>query len=360
MVYQFTVNDILVMRRQDNHWMNATQILRVAGIHKAKRAKILEKVKQLKDDFDKQTNDVNKGGLARFEAAAATELAAVEFYLACQKIVIERTPDLDPSNDKQDAKAAQERVKQQVEAYEAAPGKATALKTELEFLVLTLKAPTMSDKAVVVAKLRDVVGKAMNVVKTFAGPNAEPLNVKKLAASSGSKSKSKAPTPARRSSLEEKARHQIIQTMQQDVMKSIFAQAYNLKNYSKPLENWGVSPLDLSTIYEGFVIPWTHDNKSDDLPAVWEEYVGHVLALHRCEEEDPDFAKWGITGYKELLWDKSFDLLTYGKNRAQSLDELGKLIKENPSHPKIKTWVEQLTALADALKPPAATPEPAK
>jgi hypothetical protein len=37
------VNDIAIMRRQVDSHMNATQILKVAGIEKGKRTKILER-----------------------------------------------------------------------------------------------------------------------------------------------------------------------------------------------------------------------------------------------------------------------------------------------------------------------------
>ena len=111
------------------------------GVSEADRAKILERVQQIQKDFDKQKHDVTAGGLSRFVNAAASELAAVEFYLACQKIVQDRTPDLDNTNDKQEAKIAQDRVKQQVKDYEAAPGRATAVKIQLEYLVLTLQSP---------------------------------------------------------------------------------------------------------------------------------------------------------------------------------------------------------------------------
>ena len=324
------------------------------ALSEADRAKILERVKQLQGEFDKQKLDITKSGLTRFEAAAASEGAAVEFYLACQKILQDRMPDLDPSNDKFEAKVAQDRVKQQIEAYQEAPGRATAVKTQLEYLVLTLKAPTIKDDALLVTKVREIVAKAMNVVKTFASPNAEPVNVKKLAAAGGtSRTKSKAgPSLARITKEEEKARKQIIQTMERSVMESIFSQAYNLKNYFKPNPQWGESALDLGGIYEGVVLPWFRQHKRDELPTVWEEYVNHELVLHRCSEDDTEFAKWGITGYKDLLWKKSFDLLTYGGHRSQSLDELSKLIKENPSHPHIERWVEEISALAEALTTP--------
>lgn len=42
-VFETTVNNIAVMRRQADDWLNATQILKVAGIEKGKRTKVLEK-----------------------------------------------------------------------------------------------------------------------------------------------------------------------------------------------------------------------------------------------------------------------------------------------------------------------------
>lgn len=42
-VYEMEVNGIAVMRRQNDGWLNATQILKVAGVDKGRRTKILEK-----------------------------------------------------------------------------------------------------------------------------------------------------------------------------------------------------------------------------------------------------------------------------------------------------------------------------
>jgi hypothetical protein len=38
-----TVNNVAVMRRREDSWLNATQILKVAGVDKGKRTKVLEK-----------------------------------------------------------------------------------------------------------------------------------------------------------------------------------------------------------------------------------------------------------------------------------------------------------------------------
>lgn len=42
-VFEMVVNDVAVMRRRTDSYMNATQILKVANIEKGKRTKILEK-----------------------------------------------------------------------------------------------------------------------------------------------------------------------------------------------------------------------------------------------------------------------------------------------------------------------------
>ena len=42
-MYEMEVNGIAVMRRRKDSWLNATQILKVAGIEKGKRTKVLEK-----------------------------------------------------------------------------------------------------------------------------------------------------------------------------------------------------------------------------------------------------------------------------------------------------------------------------
>jgi hypothetical protein len=42
-VFEMVVNDVAVMRRRTDSYMNATQILKVANVEKGKRTKILEK-----------------------------------------------------------------------------------------------------------------------------------------------------------------------------------------------------------------------------------------------------------------------------------------------------------------------------
>ena len=42
-VYEMSINEMIVMRRRTDSWLNATQILKIAGVDKGKRTKVLEK-----------------------------------------------------------------------------------------------------------------------------------------------------------------------------------------------------------------------------------------------------------------------------------------------------------------------------
>ncbi len=317
----------------------------------AEKAKVLEKVKKMQAEYDAMKREVTNSALSRYEGASASEGAALEFFLSCQKIIKDRTPDIEtPEQDAKNAKADRAKLKQQMESYQEAPGRATALKTQLEYLVLTIQAPGLKDRGTLVSKVRDMVGKAMNVVKTYAAPNVDP--VKRVAPIVSGKGRVKMPTAQYKDKEEERARRDITRTMKQGVMGTPFAEAYNLTNYFKPADNWSDSPLDLNGIYLNFVLPWYKENKRGDLNQVWDEYLGHELALHRCEQDDFAFATWGVTGYKNLLWKKWMDLLVYGMNRSLALDELAKMVKENPSHPDVENWINDLARVASEIRLP--------
>ncbi|BGP07583.1 transcriptional regulator swi6 [Rhodotorula toruloides] len=60
-VYEMMVRGIGVMRRRADSWLNATQILKVAGVDKAKRTKILEK------DIAQGVHEKVQGGYGRYQ-----------------------------------------------------------------------------------------------------------------------------------------------------------------------------------------------------------------------------------------------------------------------------------------------------
>jgi len=60
-VYEMMVRGIGVMRRREDSWLNATQILKVAGVDKGKRTKFLEK------DIAQGVHEKIQGGYGRYQ-----------------------------------------------------------------------------------------------------------------------------------------------------------------------------------------------------------------------------------------------------------------------------------------------------
>ena len=328
------------------------------AFNEADQAKILEKVEMLQKEFERQRREVVQSALTRYESASSSESAAFEFFLQCQQAIKARMPDVDPANDRQDAKAQAEKQKAEIAEYQAARGKAAALQIVLQHLVLTLQAPTVKDRGSLVSRLRDMIGKAVNAAATYSAPNAEP--VKKVPVATNSKGRARSPQAQTqvRSREEDRARKQIIQAMQQAAVSSVFGQAYNLSNYFETMENWSDSPLDLDGNYDNFILAYYRKSNPEELHNVWDEYLARALMLHRCTDDDNALANWVINGYKDLQWKRSMDLLKYGTRRAVALDDLVKMVKENLTNPNVKNWVTEMANVAAMIKPPAVAEAP--
>jgi hypothetical protein len=60
-VYETIINNIAVMRRRTDNFLNATQILKVAGLDKGKRTKVLEQ------EFVHEEHEKIQGGYGKFQ-----------------------------------------------------------------------------------------------------------------------------------------------------------------------------------------------------------------------------------------------------------------------------------------------------
>lgn len=60
-VYEFDVNDVSVMRRKSDSWINGTHILKAANIDKGRRTKILER------EVHGEPHEKIQGGFGRYQ-----------------------------------------------------------------------------------------------------------------------------------------------------------------------------------------------------------------------------------------------------------------------------------------------------
>ena len=324
-------------------------------------AQLLARVEKMQKDFAQQKHDVLTSAIARLSTAAGSDAAAIDFYLACRRIITERTAVAQDAiatkkATPKDAKAVDQREQQMRDNLEE-PGHAVVLRLQAEYLMITLEAPQSKDHAFLVGRVRDFVNKAMNIIRlSITAPMDN--SGKKPVATVGSKSRDREQERERQMQQEMKARRSIPQQLQQSVLSSSYAQAYNLANYHKKVEGWVDEPLSLASVYPSYILPHYRATRRADLVGVWDEYLGHSLTMQRALLDDAPFARWGITEYKQLQWDKWCDLLINGSNPAVASDELASLFHDNPTHPAIAQWLESLQTLAEPYKPVA--PEPAE
>src|ERR1700677_2959585 len=80
-VYEMEVNGVAVMRRRSDGWLIATQILKVAGVEKGKRTKVLEK-EILNGEHEKV-----QGGYGKYQGTWISYARGVEF---CRQYHVEQ------------------------------------------------------------------------------------------------------------------------------------------------------------------------------------------------------------------------------------------------------------------------------
>jgi hypothetical protein len=151
----------------------------------------------------------------------------------------------------------------------------------------------------------------------------------------------------------------VLQLAKASPLNSVFAQAFNLQNYFKALDNWPDSPLNLQEVFPGMIIPFRYDNKPELLASEWDEFLRLETMVQHSSLDETAYARWLIGSYRSLEWQKWLDLLAHGTHRIAAADELARLIKDNPTHPAVGSWADSLTEIMETIKNPPAKIEPA-
>ena len=308
---------------------------------------ILKKLTAVKASFDSQKQEVAASALARYTAGAQSEATAVALYMSCLQIVQGRVPDLDGTT-KQEARGQQDRLKAIAERNVDSPGRAALLQMQLQFLVFTMQAPAIEDRGAVMSRLEEFATRAVGLLGTY-----YPVEPPQKAHSGSSKSQ-KDKERAQEARESDAARRDLVKLAKADVMGSLFAEAYNLSYYFKRLGGWPKSLMDLDVIFTSHLIPYTRSNKPELLAKEWEDYIKLTTALEKLTSDEASYARWLVGPYKNLQWKRAMDLLRHGTDRSAAADELVTLVKENPTHPSISTWVTELEKAADEILNPTA------
>jgi len=317
-------------------------------------AKIVEKLALVQKEFELKKKEIANTALGRYTSAAQSELAAAQFYITCQQMVSSRIPDLDGVS-KKDAKDKEDKTKRQADMIESTPGYAAILQMQLQYLVFTMEAPTMKDRGALMSKMRDFAGKAATLVQTYGGPPVQ----RRQTTNSNSNNSRREQEKQREEQQLQRGKQQVLQLAKASPLNSVFAQAFNLQNYFKAMDNWPDSPLNLQEVFPGMIIPFRYDNKPELLASEWDEFLRLETMVQHSSLDETAYARWLIGSYRSLEWQKWLDLLAHGTHRIAAADELARLIKDNPTHPAVGSWADSLTEIMETIKNPPAKIEPA-
>ena len=310
-------------------------------------ARILAEITKVQKEFARTRKEVISNALSRFKTAAASDAEASAFYLACYKLVhIDRKPAASEEDAKERANGDwQERAV----AALGEGGSQTALRLQLQLLVMLLQPRTEGDEPARVAALRAYMQTVLSLLPRLQeGADGDDKPERKPVATVGKRNKKddEERRPPRGRGAREGG---VMGLLQRNVMSTLFAEAYNLSTYWEREEGQITSPADFRTAYRTQIIPWYRANKPTELAAVWDEYLRAETTVVQLKMEPPALTAWGANEYKNLYWAKWLDLLSHGVDATQAAANLIKVVRENPSHPSMKTWIGDLAKVAEKM-----------
>ncbi|MCB1225218.1 MAG: hypothetical protein KDK99_05340 [Verrucomicrobiales bacterium] len=308
------------------------------GLTPDETSSLLNQLIKVTQTFDATTKEVLASARARFNTAAASEAAATDLYLAAWKIVnIDRRPrpaDAEPLDE-------DEIKKQLVETMEE-NGAAPALRIQLAWLALSIEAVEAPDDAARLAlypRVRKLAQESANLLQLAAGAETKEDRIVAIV-------REKNPEDRRpRNRDQNRLGRGVREVLGQSVFSSLFAQAYQLQNYAKLPKNWARSPIEFAMIYDTMLMTQCRLEKKQDLPELWDEWIAVEAAEKKATLDESAYLLWLATAGKDFQWRKQLDLLRNGVTPTTAAGELLRMAQENPNHPSLGRWMNDLTAL---------------
>ncbi len=309
-------------------------------------AKVLEQITVVQREFAKAKKEVVASALERFTAAAVNDVRAQDFFLAAYRVM---NLDRKPAATKEELEERKNGEWQKKAAESLGEGPvSTALRMQLQLLVMLLESTDETRKPdATVAALRDY----MLAVAAFlpqAKTAVETVTGHRTVATVGGKNRREAEQRAEEKEITRR-RAGFLKLLRQKVMASDFAEAYNLTAYIDAPKEWPQAPVEFAAAYSNVILPWYRANKPSELTNIWDEYLASETALQQFSLEPAGQIEWGAKEYKQLSWSKWLDHLVQGVAPTIATQELMKIIRENPSHPALKTWITDLAKVAESI-----------
>ena len=299
-----------------------------AELTESERATLLEKLEAMRANANSKVDARYRLAIAAYQSAMASDQAAIDLYLNC----VEKVNFTD-----QKKKNSEFRDWKRNEADKLSdPGMGLALRIQLRWLILTLRAA--SEKA----DREELSTGAREVLDTIV------TETEKL-----------------------KRRRDIID---QSVTSSLYARAYDIGDVK--VENWTFSPGNIGEVYEKILMPPLRSTRNtESLRAAWLRRINQETRvkelLHGQIENTGEKRRIGMASdmrsnevekfmannVPQLQWSMEVDLFRHGDERNAAIRMLAQIEKNIGSKSAVK-WTAELIGLLTKKEEPAAQVSP--
>jgi hypothetical protein len=298
--------------------------VRAETLSPADREALLEKLEILRENVDTKVDARFRLAIAAYQAASESDQAAAEFHLNC----IEKVDFKDQRKKNSDFREWKRREAEKL----SAPGLSLALRLQLRWLILTLRAASeKADRSPLISGVQEIVDAISR--------DAEKLKD-----------------------------HQ--QILNQAVTSSVFAKAYDLGEVN--VEKWPLAPGQPGQIYDQILLPpLRKPERLEALRAAWVRRIQQEMAIREFWSEGkdpaqkrigtaaalraPEYELFVVETVPELQWQMELDLFKNGDERAAALRMLAHLEK-HINHKSAREWGEEFKKILNPVQKPPAPP----
>lgn len=284
---------------------------RAQALSPADREALLEKLEKMREDAGAKVDARFRAAIAAYTSAVGSDEAAMDLHLNCiQKVDFQD----------QQKKESEFREWKRKEADKlSAPGRGLALRLQLRWLILTLRAASPK------ADRDQLLPGVQEIVDTIA-KDADRLKNQR-------------------------------QVLHQAVTSSAFARAYEITGVD--VDNWPMSPANISEIYEKILLPpLRKPDRLEALRSAWVRRIQAEIAIEQASAGDDDsggrkngggggrsraddYQKFMAETVPELQWQMEMDLFRNGDQQGAAMRMLSHLEKYM-GHKSARKWGDEL------------------
>ncbi|MBK8090433.1 MAG: hypothetical protein IPK32_00135 [Verrucomicrobiaceae bacterium] len=276
-------------------------------------------------DVEKQILEMRNSSLtsimAKLRSAVASEAAALNFHLDCEKLVNIERKDLAKTEERDRKEQMERQAERRKDGNEEDQGDlGAAAKLQIEYLLLTLEAheTKAEDRTKLLPKLQAYIQKVV-------------ASADKLKGRAG-------------------------QTLGRDLGGSVIVDALQIRRFVSA-DGWTTNPLNLGAMWNDTILPiYLADGRKEELSAQWDARLSAETILNKARMPEPEFMIWGQQELPPMKWQRAKYLVANGPSPVNALADMLNHIKAYPGHPDAPQWLEELRSAVGAAAPSGGAP----